>query len=244
MVITYKKVTIRWCSYACIFQAKGAGYVKLRFDPGLKKYLLELKRDFTVWGNLRAIISLKNHYSLRIYQLLKFQQGRNSYQRKNSEKFELTWLKKFLSIAPEQYKLFGHFKHKILDPAREEISRKTDIKFDYEHIKLGRKIHALKLSWKHNQVTKNNEKLLSKKELTTQARALIKTLVSQYSINTKAAIKLTSNYDKDRITKALIAADEYCDNLRKQGQKTNLRTPYMSLVTQSDISIVNLCKIM
>ncbi|WP_342732330.1 replication initiation protein [Salinibacillus kushneri] len=43
-----------------------------------------------------------------------------------------------------KYKEYSNFKLRVIDPARRELSEKTDIKFNYEELKKGRKVVALK----------------------------------------------------------------------------------------------------
>ena len=116
----------------------GEGKVKLRFDPGLKPYLLQLKERFTSY-NLNNIIRLKSSFSIRIYELLK------QYEKISTRTFTLKELKRKLGISQDQYKLYGHFKSRVLNAAQVEINSQTDISFDFEEIRIGRKIGKIHL---------------------------------------------------------------------------------------------------
>ena len=59
---------LSWLSAAKYFD--GEGLITLRFDPGLKPYLLQLKDCFTKF-NLSMALRLKSSFSIRIYELLK-----------------------------------------------------------------------------------------------------------------------------------------------------------------------------
>lgn len=120
---------LSWLSAAKYFD--GEGLITLRFDPGLKPYLLQLKDCFTKFS-LSMALRLKSSFSIRMYELLK------QYETIGSRSFLLADLKTALGISPSQYKLYGHFKAKVLKVAQEELTEKTDLTFEYEEIKVGR----------------------------------------------------------------------------------------------------------
>lgn len=136
-----------WCSYAGI--AQGQGFVQLSFDPHLKPFLLALKGHFTLY-ELRAVIRLKNHYSLRLYQFLKFNQGMAKRDHRESTVVTVEWLKKYLGADTTSYSAYGSLKQKVLTPAKKDIREKTDLIFDYQPIKESRRVTALEFIWRHN----------------------------------------------------------------------------------------------
>ncbi len=114
------------------------GYIDLCFDPKLKPYLLQQKKKFTSYI-LQNYMSLHSSYSMKIYELLK----RYEYRDTKRFKIELEELRKILGIKPYEYKLYGDFKRKVLLKAEKEIPKKTDIGFKFVQIKTGRKITAI-----------------------------------------------------------------------------------------------------
>lgn len=126
---------LAWVSSAKYHE--GEGTVTLRFDPGLKPYLLQLKDCFTKYS-LALALRLKSSFSIRIYELLK------QYEKVGTRAFHLDELKAKLGIAEDQYKLYGHFKAKVLKVAQEELAEKTDLSFDYEEIKVGRGVGKIR----------------------------------------------------------------------------------------------------
>ncbi len=115
----------------------GQGKITLRFDPGLKPYLLKLKNCFTK-SSLSMVMQLKSCYSIRIYELLK------QYENIGYREILLKDLKQNLGITENKYKLYGHFKTKVLKVAQQELSEKTNIKFDFEEIKIGRGVGKIR----------------------------------------------------------------------------------------------------
>jgi len=111
------------------------GTVEFEFSQKLKPYLLQLKKAFTTY-KLKNVIQLKSSYSIRVYELLK------QYERLGKRKIEIEKLKEILGVG-KKYKLYGDLKRKVLEVAREELPKKSDIAFDYREIKTGRKVSAI-----------------------------------------------------------------------------------------------------
>lgn len=114
----------------------GQGYMELEFSPKLKPYLLQLKERFTTY-RLHDVMQLRSVYSIRIYELLK------QYHTIGSRLFELEDLKFILGIEKNEYGKYGHFKARVLKAAQKELEDKTDIAFDFEEIKVGRKVKKI-----------------------------------------------------------------------------------------------------
>ncbi|MGG4409421.1 replication initiation protein [Niallia taxi] len=112
------------------------GYITLQFHPELKGFFLELKDKFTSY-QLENVVRLNSVYSIRIYELLK------QYERIRKRKLTLMELRTFLGIEPTKYKQYGHFKSKVLLVAQNEINNTTDINFQFNEIKTGRKVTSI-----------------------------------------------------------------------------------------------------
>ncbi len=122
---------IHWISSAEYH--RGKGYVDLCFDPKLKPYLLHLKDQFTSIA-LQYAIQLHSVYAIRIYELLK------QYQRLKQRTLAVAELRRMLAIDEHKYTLIKDFRRRVIDIAQREINAKTDLCFEYEPIKTGRKI--------------------------------------------------------------------------------------------------------
>lgn len=128
------------------YSKDATGNVELCFDPKLKPYLLQLKREFTEF-RAGSVMKLKSAYSIRIYELLK------QYKKIGKRRIEIEALKQMLGVNG-RYKLYGHFKSRVLTIAQAEINSDMDcdIRFEYEEIKIGRKVIAIEFTITHNQV--------------------------------------------------------------------------------------------
>ncbi len=101
----------------------------------LKDFLLQLKKNYTTY-QLENIPKLHSSYSIRMYELL------SQYRRIGKRKFELEDLKSKLGC---NYQMYGHFKDKALNKAQKELEKYTDLRFDFEELKKGRKVVGIVL---------------------------------------------------------------------------------------------------
>jgi len=115
------------------------GYSDVTFHPELKPFFLHLKERFTTY-KLDNVIRLKSVYSIRIYELLK------QYQGIGKRTITIDSLRKMLGIEPKEYRLYGHFKDKVILVAHHEINEKTDISFSFREIKHIRKVNELEFT--------------------------------------------------------------------------------------------------
>ena len=136
---------IKWLSSAEYFND---GNIELCFDTKLKPYLLQLKDRFTKL-NLDKVITFNSNYSCRIYELLK------QYESIGERTIIIEALRTMFCIEPEEYKLYGDFKRKVILQAQKEINNNSDICFDFEEIKTGRKVTSIKFIIKSNSNSKN-----------------------------------------------------------------------------------------
>lgn len=164
---------LSWLSY--VEYNENEGSVNLSFDPRLKPYLLELKREFTSY-KLKNVMELKSGYSIRIFEVLKKWQGIKQV------KIDLDTLRKQVG-ADNKYIEYHNFKKKVLNVAFKEINEKTDINFRFTEIKKGRKVQALNffISSKSNLEILNKEQKEDLKESVT---------LNNYSSAKKLILKL------------------------------------------------------
>ena len=129
---------------------KGSGTVTLKFSPDLKPYMLQLKEKFTQY-QLSNILSMKSKYSPRIYEILKC----NQFKKQGYVEVEMEDLRKLLK-ADEIYPLYADFKRYILQRTQKELKKNSDISFDFEEIKTGRKVTSIRFFIRDNSKQKLN----------------------------------------------------------------------------------------
>jgi hypothetical protein len=132
---------VTWFSNARYVEKKGV--IVIRFDKALKKYLLQLKGQFTQY-NLQYIVKFKSSYAIRLYELLKSYQylgdGGGFYR-----EFSLLDLKIFFGIENGEYEVFFNFKNRVIVPSVKEINQHSDIFISsVEYIKDGRAVSKIR----------------------------------------------------------------------------------------------------
>ncbi|MCP3764688.1 replication initiation protein [Domibacillus sp. A3M-37] len=145
--------SFHWLSLVAYNEQEGT--IDMRFDPILKPYLMDLKRDFTKL-NLKHILLLKSGNSIRIYELLK------QYLNIRERTIKITDLKLFLGLDKNGYQMYSDFKRKVIVPSMKEINEKTDISFDFKEIKDGRKVISLRFFIQSKNV--ENQEIVSIEE--------------------------------------------------------------------------------
>lgn len=127
-----------------------SGSITLRFDKELKPYLLKLKKNFTSFS-LSVAIKFKNIFSFRIYELLK------QYESIGKREISIDDLRWMLDLDENTYPLYGNFKQRVIKPIQKELKEKSDIYFDFDEIKRGRSIYAIRFII-HKQAFPSNQK--------------------------------------------------------------------------------------
>lgn len=117
----------------------GTGVVSLSFDPLLKPYLLQLKSNFTSC-KLAMLLSFRSQYTMRMYQLLR------RYAYVKHQDISLIDLRNTLGLTADQHQLYGNLKKNILLPVQRELNQKSDLSFEFEEIKRGRRVESLRLT--------------------------------------------------------------------------------------------------
>jgi len=183
------------------------GYVEFRIDPNLKPYLLQFKERFTRY-KLKHVIRLSHSYSIRFYELLK------QYESIGWRYFELNELMRILGIEPDAYKLYAHFKARVLNPVKEEFDTKyskgeLDFTFDFEEKKESRKVVGIRFD-----ILKPNQLALDVQEKveTSQTDIGNETLVDEL-----LAMKLTKRQAQSKVKK--YPAERILSNIELTKQK-------------------------
>jgi plasmid replication initiation protein len=161
------------------------GILKVEFSTMLMEYLLKIKNKYLRY-DIKNIMSLNSKYSIRLYKILKDRFEQESRYNKRAElKISLDKLREVFEI-PKSY-LYANssgIKKRILEKAKAEFMKHTDIIFDYEEIKTGRKVTAIKFLIRLNP--KNMEDNYNKNDNYFKSRAsFVKFLRDNYAGNGK-----------------------------------------------------------
>jgi len=137
---------------------KDDGLVELSFDPKLKPYLLEVKERFTKF-NIENVIPLRSAHSMRIYELLK------QYHTIGQRTLQVDEVKRTLGIE-EKYSKYTDFRKRVIERARIDLKQKTDLSFEYEEIKTGRSVTAIRFFISENAKARHKlDKIVTSKSV-------------------------------------------------------------------------------
>ncbi|MFB6280371.1 MAG: replication initiation protein [Salinibacter sp.] len=117
------------CLSTCRY-VEGSGYIEAKFNDDMKPFLLQLKRQFTMY-RLQNFMQLSSQHSMRVYELIKMQEGLR-YLRVSVEE-----LREVL-CCEHTYERFSDFKRYVLERARTEIKETCDVYFTYKVERDGR----------------------------------------------------------------------------------------------------------
>ena len=127
------------------------GSIAVSMHPELKQLFLEVKKR--IYYHIKYTLNLRCIYSKRIYFYLK------SFEDTGWRIDNLNVLRKKLQ-CPVSYSKYGLFRTNVIDTAYKEINSQTDIRFEVEEIKTGRKVTHLKFlihKKKNNELTAIDE---------------------------------------------------------------------------------------
>lgn len=200
-----KLIQVAWLSSA-VYE-KGSGYVELEFSPRLKPYMLQLGTLFTQY-KLSNILSMRSKYSPRIYEFLKA----NEFKKQGYIEIEIVELRRLLKVE-DKYPLYADFKRKIIIQTQKELRKVSDISFEFEEIKTGRKVTSIKFyikSKKTKNITKSNANdeiavamyndLKNKKNSINHDLEILEKLLG-YGISFKQVKKILQDYSGEQIQK-------------------------------------------
>jgi plasmid replication initiation protein len=105
---------------------------------------------------------MKSKYSPRIYEILKC----NEFKKQGYIEIEIEELKKLLRTE-DMYPRYNDFKRKIIEQTQKELKKLTDISFEFEEIKTGRKVTSLKF---HINTNKTKNKAIEEACITSEGK--------------------------------------------------------------------------
>lgn len=222
----------------------GKARLKLEFSNNIIPLLTQLKNKFTSY-HIEQISLMKSIYAIRIYEYCILEINR---LQTNLCEFtiEVLILKKRLELE-NKYSKYHNFKIHVLNRAKQEINKHSDLTIDFEEIKKGRSVESIKFIIQRKKGTKPAKYVKEKQQeldfdttgdegLNTDTSPLsdtelhylmrkndIKGRMFSYRVAEKVACKLIKDYDFERIEKAL----NYMDNAINKGKDIKNKPAYL-----------------
>ncbi len=127
------------------------GYIKLTFNPKLTRYLHQLSKNFTVYY-IDQVAKFNSIYSVRIYEFCIMEINRLKLD-KCSLVISIVEIKERLELDNKYPRLYD-FKIYVLNKAKQEINKHSDLTIDFEEIKKGRSVKSIKFIIERKQGAK------------------------------------------------------------------------------------------
>lgn len=127
-------------------------FVKIRCHEKVLPYMFEMKRNYFTYELWNAL-KLKSVNQVRMYEILK------QYEKIGERTIKVETLKELLGIEKNKYPEYKIFKRDVIDVCQKALEQYTDIKYTFEPIRRGRKIHALKFTITKNKNFKDDLRL-------------------------------------------------------------------------------------
>ena len=109
----------------------GKGYFDVKLSEDIRPYLFDLKDNFTVI-QLKSALLCSSKYAKRLYTLCCQWRSLGIISIPISDLKEKLFLKDPKGKEPEQFARITQFREKVLEIAKRQINKNTDIEFDFE----------------------------------------------------------------------------------------------------------------
>lgn len=134
-------VQMRWVG--SVKYQKGEGWVELAWWPDLLRYLLGLKAQFTTY-QLQQASALRSTYSWKLLELL------TRFQSTGKAEYTIEDFCASMEATEKQAADFAKVRTKIIEPAVKELQDKDGWLIQWEPVKTGRKVTALRFTFMRN----------------------------------------------------------------------------------------------
>lgn len=119
----------------------GVWRVRLTCSPGAMEYIFNIDHLGYLQYQLRSITALTSRYSYILFLYLEQNRYRKTWE------IDLDELKEMLSCDSDKtYTEFKRFNDLVLKKCRRELTEKTGCRFDYETVKSGKKVTAIRFT--------------------------------------------------------------------------------------------------
>lgn len=118
----------------------GVWQISLTCTPSAREYIFNVDNLGYIRYRLKNVIELTSRYSYVLYLYLEDNRFRKSWE------ISLSELKKLLNCTAETYQSYKYFNDLVLKKCYQEINQKTTRQFEYEAVKRGRKVTAIRFT--------------------------------------------------------------------------------------------------
>ncbi len=200
--------------------------LSIEFEGRLEEHIRDFSGNFTRYQMIQ-LRELNSKYAIRLYEILR--KAHNMNKPTNSVTVyeqPLESLRLMLGVKTTAYKnRFDLFRRNVIEVAKSELREKTDLQFEFENIRHGRKIGAVKFFIRHNerfeQVDETAEGQLLLPEVDESMLGMVKLMLPD--VEDRDAVLLVAGYTKEELTEALM-------DLSRAALKTKVEDHYQYLL--------------
>lgn len=140
----FTKIALFSCA-ECTQGDDGLWTIKLACSPEAMEYIFNIESIGYLRYRLKNVVNLTSRYSYILYLYLESNRFRGSWT------MSLDDLKKMLCCTADTYSEYKRFNDLVLKKCQKELSKKTDIAFDYVALRRGRKVSSIQFILKTPQ---------------------------------------------------------------------------------------------
>lgn len=133
--------TMRWIGRASY--QKGEGWVELAWWPELLPFLTGIQKQFTSY-QLKQASALRSIYSWRLLELL------SRFKSTGKAEYTIEDFCTSMDATEKQRADFNNIKRRIIEPAVKELTEKDGWLIQWEAVKAGRKVKAIRFTFMRN----------------------------------------------------------------------------------------------
>jgi plasmid replication initiation protein len=134
------RVQMRWVG--SVKYHEGEGWVELAWWPDLMRHLTGLRKQFTSY-QLRQASALRSTYSWRLLELLM------RFESTGWAEYTIEDFNASMDATEKQRENFNNIKRRIIEPAVKELTEKDGWMIEWQAIKAGRKVKAVRFIFQH-----------------------------------------------------------------------------------------------
>ena len=123
-------------------------YIEIDAHDDALPLMFDFKKNYLTY-DIGNVLRLTGRNQFRMYELLK------QYEQIGMREISLEQLKSWLGIDVDKYQEWDNFRKYVLDSCQKALKENTDIEYEYEKIKSGRKVVAVRFLIKKNESYKS-----------------------------------------------------------------------------------------
>ena len=183
------------------------GNVEARFNKEMSGLLLQLRACFTQY-NLMEYLTLPSLYSQKLFEILK------SWANTPEVVLPVAELHRLLNTPPSFRADFKAFRTRVIEKAHKDIQEKTSLRFEWESVKAGRSVEAIRFLFAPGRkaiAEKEAQSLKDQKRRRLESQRMMRALECARAKKGECVVQ-----DNARIVCKSCMQFQFCDEIRRK----------------------------